>query len=311
MTLGFIGLGKMGSRMVKKLLKEGHEVVAWNRSQEPVDTLVNSLTPDELQGFSPAASIKELIAMLPTPKVIWLMLPAGEVTENVLQEVAQYVSSGDIVIDGGNAKHTDTQRRFDAFAAKGIRFLGVGVSGGIIAATEGYPLMVGGDKTAYEHITPLLNSLSKPNGGYAYVGQGGAGHFVKMVHNAIEYSYMQGIGEGFGVLANSSYNLNLENVARLYTKNTLISGYMMDRTVEVLQQDPQLAKPSGIIGSASAETVWTIDEAKKNGLIIENIEQALEFRKRSETDEKIQQSFAARMVAALRVAFGGHKVATK
>lgn len=311
MTLGFIGLGKMGSRMVKKLLKEGHEVAVWNRSQEPVDALVNSLTPQELQGISPAASIKELVASLSFPKVIWLMLPAGKATESVLEEVAQYIEEGDIVIDGGNSKHTDTQRRFEEFEKKGIRFLGIGVSGGIIAATEGYPLMVGGDKTAYEHITPLLNSLSKPNGGYSYVGQGGAGHFVKMVHNAIEYSYMQGIGEGFGVLAKSSYNLDLENVARLYTKNTLISGFMMDRTVEVLEKDPALSHIAGIIGKASGETIWTIDEAKQQDVPIENIEQALEFRNRSETDERIQHSFAARMVAALRNAFGGHKVTTK
>lgn len=311
MQIGFIGLGKMGSRMVKKLLKEGHEVVVWNRSQEPVDALVNSLTPQELQGISPAASIKELVAGLSTPKVIWLMLPAGEATESILEEVSQYVEKGDIVIDGGNAKHTDTQRRFDMFAAKDVRFLGIGVSGGIIAATEGYPLMVGGDKTAYEHITPILNALSKPNGGYSYVGIGGAGHFVKMVHNAIEYSYMQGIGEGFGVLAKSPYNLDLENVARLYTKNTLISGFMMDRTVEVLEKDPRLSHIAGIIGKASGETIWTVEEAKKQELPIENIEQALEFRNRSETDEKIQQSFAARMVAALRNAFGGHAITQK
>lgn len=311
MQVGFIGLGKMGSRMVKKLLDGGHEVVAWNRSKEVVDALVNSLTPTDLQLFSPADSLGHLSSSLQTPRVIWSMLPAGDITKNVLEEIEKYLEKGDIVIDGGNAKYTDTQKRFEAFEKKGIRFLGIGVSGGIIAEQEGYPLMVGGDKTAYEYITPLLETLSRPHGGYAYVGTGGAGHFVKMVHNAIEYSYMQGIGEGFGVLEKSPYDFDLVKVAKLYTKNTLVSGFMMDRAVEALEKDPHLTKITGVIGKASGETIWTVEEAKKQGLFIENIEQALEFRNRSETDTKIQESFAAKMVAALRNIFGGHEVQKK
>jgi 6-phosphogluconate dehydrogenase len=182
------------------------------------------------------------------------------------------------------------------------------VSGGIIAAKNGYPLMVGGSKKAYLKIKPILDSLSKPSGGHQYFGEGGAGHFVKMVHNAIEYGYMQSIGEGFAVLEKSKYKFDLEKVADLYRKNTLISGFMMDRTEEVLKQDLKLKKLTGFIGRASGETVWTIEEAKRLGINLEIIEASLNYRLRSETDLKIQKSFTARMIAVLRNAFGGHEV---
>lgn len=308
MKIGFIGLGKMGSRMVKKLIKE-HEVVAWNRSKESVEELISSLT--QLQGFSPAETIEKLVSLLSSPKVIWLMLPAGEATQRILDQLSKLIDKGDIIIDGGNSYYKDTQKRFEYFEKEHRRFLGIGVSGGIIAFESGYSLMVGGDKIAYEHITPILETLSKPHGGYTYFGSGGAGHFVKMVHNAIEYSYMQGIGEGFGVLEKSPYDLDLLKVANLFTKNTLISGFMMERTAEVLENNPKLENVLGIIGKATNETVWTIEEAKSLDLPIENITQALEFRNSSETNKKIQSSFAAKIVSSLRNAFGGHKIEEK
>lgn len=312
MQIGFIGLGNMGSRMAEKILEGGHSVVAWNRTNV-IATEFNQEMINKNPGSNliVADTVKELVEKLTSPKVIWLMLPAGEATEVILQQVAEYVGKNDVVIDGGNSNFKDTQRRFEQFEAKGIRYLGIGVSGGIIAATNGYPLMVGGDQSAYHYIEPVLKTLAKPKGGYEFFGEGGAGHFVKMVHNAIEYSYMQGIGEGFGVLQKAQYYFDLGKVANLYSKNTLISGFMMDRTIEVLQADPTLADIVGVIGSASKETVWTIEEAKKQGVPIENIEQAYEFRVRSETDLKIQQSFAAKLVGALRIAFGGHKVKKK
>jgi 6-phosphogluconate dehydrogenase len=296
MKIAVLGLGKMGFRIAQKLHQEGHEVIAWNR------------TPKEITGIEIVETIQDLSTKLGKPRVFWLMLPAGEPTQNVLDEVQKNLQKGDIVIDGGNAHFKDTEKRYQHFKDLGIEFLGIGVSGGIIAAQNGYPLMVGGSKIAYQFIMPILDSLSKPNGGHAYFGEGGAGHFVKMVHNAIEYGYMQSIGEGFEVLEKSEYSFDLEKVANLYRKNTLISGFMMDRTAEILQKDPKLESLTGFIGRASGETVWTIDEAKRLGVDMEIIEASLNYRLRSETDPKIQKSFTARMIAMLRNAFGGHEI---
>lgn len=309
MKIGIAGLGKMGGRMAEKLVREGHEVVIWNRTHEKATDLARKLSdPHNLKVTS---SIDELVNNLPSPRIILTMLPAGEPTESLLSNISKLLSGDDILIDAGNSYYKDTDRHYHEFTSRGIRFLGIGVSGGIIAGTEGYPLMVGGDRSAYEHITPILDGLANPHGGHEYFGEGGAGHFVKMVHNGIEYPVMQAIGEGFGVLENSDYNFDLAKVARLYKKNTLVSGFMLDRTVEVLENDPKLERIQGVIGSASKETIWTIEEAKSRELPIESIEQAQNFRIRSEVDQKIQQSFAARMVGALRIAFGGHSVKLK
>lgn len=306
MQIGVIGLGKMGSRVALKLSIEGHDVTVWNRSPEPVEILKQKAP--EISAFS---TIDEAIKNLKKPRAIWVMLPAGDATDEILTEVAKYVEKDDIVIDAANSKYTDTEKHAEMFSKLGVKFLGIGVSGGIVAVEQGYPMMVGGDKVAYESVVPILDSLAKPHGGHEYFGTGGAGHFVKMVHNGIEYPYMQAIGEGFGILENSSYNFDLVKVAKLYQKNTLISGFMIDRTVEALENDPKLETIQGTIGSASRETIWTIEEANKYDLPVESIEQARDFRIKSETDEKIQQSFAARMVGALRIAFGGHPVKRK
>ncbi|MBI2049396.1 decarboxylating 6-phosphogluconate dehydrogenase [Candidatus Roizmanbacteria bacterium] len=292
MRIGFIGLGKMGSRMVEKLRKDDHEVFAWNRSPH---VLKNTQT------------LKELVKKLEKPRVVWIMVTAGEGTQNILDEASKYIEKEDIVIDGGNAYFRDTQTRFEQFQKRGIRYLGVGVSGGIIAEKQGYPLMVGGDKNAYEFVKRALDSLSKPNGGHEYFGEGGAGHFVKMVHNGMEYGIMQSLGEGFGVLEKSPYNLNLLKVAKLYQKGTLVSGFMLDRAVEVLTKDPKLSKIIGVIGE-SGEGRWTVEQAKEEGVEVEVIEKSLAFRKRSQKDSKVKITFAAKLIAALRNAFGGHEI---
>lgn len=306
MKLGLIGLGKMGSRMSLKLLLEGHDVIVWNRSPQAVEEL-----RVQVPSVKSAPTIEDLIQGLEKPRVVWLMLPAGEATDTAMDEVSKYVEKDDIVVDGGNSRYQDTERHFQNFKEKGIRFLGIGVSGGIISVTEGYPQMVGGDRTAYDYITPILDSLAKPHGGHEYFGEGGAGHFVKMVHNGIEYPIMQALGEGFGVMANSSYNLDLLKVAKLYQKGTLVSGFMLDRTVEALENDPKLENIAGVIGSASGEALWTVEEAKRLNQPVESIQQAIDFRKRSETEIEVQESFAAKMVGALRIAFGGHPVKKK
>ncbi len=309
MQLGIIGLGKMGGRMAEKLLREGHQLSVWNRSPEPREQLKAKFPGNN--NLHTTETIAELVQSMPEPRTVLLMLPAGEATETSLAEVLRLATKNDIVIDAGNSYYKDTERHYQECTQKGIRFLGIGVSGGIIAVRDGYPLMVGGDQSAYEHARPILDSLAKPHGGHEYFGTGGAGHFVKMIHNGIEYPFMQALGEGFGILANSSYNFDLVKIAKLYQKGTLVSGFMLDRTVESLENDPKLETIQGVIGSASGETIWTIEEANKHNLPVESIEQAQSFRVRSQTDKHIQESFAARLVGALRVAFGGHPVKKK
>jgi len=312
MQLGYIGLGKMGSRMVVKLLDEQHELVVWNRSQEAILNIKNQISKIKYtdQRFKNANNIEELVKGLERPRVVWVMVTAGSAVQTTLNEIGKFVEREDIIIDGGNSYFKDTERRFKDFKTKGIKFLGIGVSGGIIAATNGYPLMVGGDKSAYEFIKPVLDSLVKPNGGHEYFGEGGAGHFVKMVHNGIEYGIMQSLGEGFGVLDKSPYNLDLLKIAKLWQKGTLVSGFMLDRTAEVLTKPSILDSIKGYI-EESGEGSWTVEQAKAEGVPVEIIEKSLEFRKRSQSDINVQNSFAAKLIASLRSAFGGHEVKGK
>lgn len=320
MKVGFVGLGKMGSRMSSKLIVEGHELVVWNRSEAPIKKLKSKIQNHK---FQIAKTIKELVQNLEKPRIIWLMLPAhstdsanslqagsaqaGNPTEEVLNEVSKFIQKGDIIIDGGNSYYKDTEKRYQNFKKKGIRFLGIGVSGGIIAEKAGYPLMVGGDKTAYEHIKPILDSLANPGGGHEYFGEGGAGHFVKMIHNGIEYGIMQSLSEGFEVLEKAPYKFDLIKVAKLWQKGTLVSGFMLDRAVEAFTKDPKLSNISGFIES-SGEADWTVDQAREEKVEVEIIERSLDYRKRSQVDQGIQNSFTAKMISALRNAFGGHSV---
>lgn len=300
MKIGLIGLGRMGSNMAVKLIKDGHEVVVWNRSPEKAKQLKLEI----------AESIEDLVKRLKKPRIVWTMVTAGETTDAILLEIARLVDKNDIVVDGSNANYKDTERRFKNFAKKKIRFLGIGVSGGIHGPKLGYALMAGGDKSAYEYIIPIMNTLVKPTAGYEYYGEGGAGHFVKMMHNAIEYGYMQSIGEGFDVLKHSPYRLDLLKIAKLWAKNSLVSGFMMDRTVEALEKDPQMEHLEGVIGTTGEADV-AVDTAKEFGVPVEIIEASLNYRKRSQTDSKIQKSFTAKLVAALREAFGAHEVKKK
>lgn len=311
MRIGYIGLGKMGSRMVEKLLREGHTVVLWNRTKKVVDEFRLMLVDKKLdEHFVAADNIKSLMVALTPPRIIWTMLPAKDATQSVLDEINTYVESGDTIIDGGNAFYRDSERRYQEYKKKGVRFLGIGVSGGVKAAENGYPLMVGGDKSAFDELKPLFETLIKPHGGYEYFGEGGAGHFVKMVHNGIEYGMMQAIGEGFGVLEKAPYHFDLVKVSRLWQKGTIITGFLMECAKNALEKDPTLSKLEGVI-DATGEAEWTIQQAREEGVPIENIEQSLDFRRRSKIDTKISSSFAARMVAALRREFGGHAVKKK
>ena len=315
MEMGFVGLGKMGRRMVRKLLPEKHSIIIWNRSPGPGESLSEECKKlDRGRGFvcqlTIAKTLTDMVERLARPRLIWAMLPAGEPTESVLGTLSNLVESGDILVDGGNSYYKDTEKRFNILKERKIKFLGIGVSGGIIAEKQGYPLMVGGDKSAYEYIQPILISLAKPDGGYGYFGTGGAGHFVKMVHNGIEYGIMQSLGEGFAVLRKAPYKLDLPEIARLYQRGTLVSGFMLDRAVEVLENNPTLEDIQGIIAE-SGEAQWMVEQAQEEGIEVDIIRQALEYRKRSPTDESIQNSFTAKFIAALRNAFGGHEIQKK
>lgn len=316
MQLGFIGLGKMGSRMVLKLVEDGHNVLAWNRSQEAVSSIkhkVLSIKAKQNTNFGSFAAFKnleELVKKLKKPRVIWLMLPAGEATQTLLEEITPHLEKGDCVVDGGNAYWKDTERRYLEFRKKNIRYLGIGVSGGILAAKNGYPMMVGGDVSAYRYITTILDTLAKPHGGHEYFGTGGAGHFIKMVHNGIEYGFMQALGEGFGVLATGPYKVDLLKTANLWQKGTIIQSFLLDRAKDALQKNARLDDIKGVIDE-SGEARWTVEAGQEQKVPVENISQALEFRRKSQTDKLIQKSFAARMVASLRREFGGHGVHKK
>jgi 6-phosphogluconate dehydrogenase len=332
MKLGFLGLGKMGSRMVKKLVLDGHEVVAWNRSYEVAEQLKEEIefySSSEAQSDESRSSrqapkapfqgsnnititktVEEAIRLLPSPKIIWLMLPAGSPTENILHEVVGSLSPNDIVIDGGNANWKDTQRRSEELSEKGIRFLGIGVSGGVLAEKNGFPLMVGGNRSAYEEITPLLDTFAYPHGGHVYLGVGGAGHFVKMVHNGIEYGMMQAIGEGFDVMAKSPFNLDLLQVGEIYQKGSIVSSFLIDRAVDALKKDKDLSNMAGPIAE-NGEAKWTLDAAKEENVAVPVIQDSLQFRWDSQKDETIQNSYTAKMVSALRFEFGGHEIKKK
>lgn len=305
MKIGFIGLGRMGSRMAGKLVADGHDVVVWNRSRDIVSDFIKKYPKAKS-----AETVEELVRNLEKPKIVWSMLPAGQVTDQMLTEIGKYIEKGDIVIDGSNAFYKDTQKRFENFKKRNIRFLGIGVSGGVIAFELGYPMMAGGDRSAYIELKPILDSLAKPQGGHEYFGVGGAGHFVKMIHNGIEYGIMQSLAEGFEVLEKSEYKFDLLKVGKLWQKGTLVSGFMLDRAVDAFAEDGSLSGFSGPV-SESGEARWTIEQAKEEKVEVEIIERSLEFRNRSKKDKKIQKSFTAKMLNALRFQFGRHEVEKK
>lgn len=308
MQVGILGLGKMGRLIAEKLMRDNHEVVVWNRSREVLEEM--RMTKSEFilnKKLAIAHSVDDMRDVLLHPRVYWLMLPAGDPTENIYQSLLELLEPGDLLIDGGNANFKDSERRAKELAQKGIKFLGIGVSGGVHMFENGSSLMVGGDKDAYDFVLPLLDSLARPNGGHAYFGTGGAGHYVKMVHNGVEYGMMQSIAEGFGVLAKSDYGFNLFNIGHLWQKGSIVRSFLLDMALSALAKDPSLSNIGGTIG-ATGEAKWTIEEAKEKHVPVPVIEAALEFRNRSQYDRGLdQESVVARVVSSLRKEFGGHE----
>src|SRR6266700_482135 len=220
MEIGFIGLGRMGANMVRRLLQGGHRVVAWNRTAEKTTEIVS-------EGAEGAYSLQELVEKLQTPHIVWTMVPAGQATDDMINDLVPLLSQGDIIIDGGNSNYKDSIRRGKDLTAKGFQFMDAGTSGGIWGLKVGYCLMVGGQEADYRRVEPILKTLAPPDG-YLYCGPVGSGHFVKMVHNGIEYAMMQGYAEGFEIMQASRYKLDLGAIAKLWMQGSVVRSWLLD-----------------------------------------------------------------------------------
>ena len=286
MKLGMVGLGRMGSGMTERLRKDEHEVMTYDPQVE-----------------STASSLEELAQQLEPPRVVWMMIPAGKITEDTTNQLLGILERGDVLVDGGNSNFHDSQRRNEASAEKGVHFLDVGVSGGIWGLQEGFCLMAGGPDDAVALIQPALETLAPPHG-WAHVGPSGAGHFVKMVHNGIEYGLMQSYAEGFEIMEHSEFELDLEEIAGIWRYGSVVRSWLLDLLHDALgQHGGDLGDIAGYVED-SGEGRWTIFEAINENVPVPVISAALYARFASRQDE----SFAAKVNAALRQQFGGHAV---
>ncbi|MFP3983866.1 MAG: phosphogluconate dehydrogenase (NAD(+)-dependent, decarboxylating) [Desulfurivibrionaceae bacterium] len=297
MKIGMVGLGRMGMNMARRLLQGGCEVVVFNRTFGRAESLAR-------EGAEPARSLEELLEKLPSPGIVWLMLPAGEVVDEYLGHLKSLMPEGGIVIDGANSNFRDDKKRVDLLAESGIHYLDVGVSGGVWGLEEGYCLMVGGEKKVFLETEPILKVLAPPEG-YLYCGPTGAGHFVKMVHNGIEYGMMGAYAEGFSLLESSEYrdHLDFARVSRLWNRGSVIRSWLLELLEDAFSEDPGLTELFGYVDD-SGEGRWTVQEAVEKGVPVPVISSSLfqRFSSRGQAD------FANRVLAALRREFGGHPV---
>jgi 6-phosphogluconate dehydrogenase len=295
MKLAMIGLGRMGMNMARRLLRGGHHVVAYNRSPEKTEELVS-------EGATGAFSLEEVIQNLEPPRVVWLMLPAGRVVDDHIEALSLMLAPDDILIDGGNSYYKDDIRRAESLARKNIHYIDAGVSGGIWGLKIGYCTMIGGERDSYEHIEPILTTLA-PQNGYLYCGKTGSGHFVKMVHNGIEYGMMQAYGEGFEILSASEYakEFNYGDIAHLWNQGSVIRSWLLELAEQAFRKENELSDVRGYVQD-SGEGRWTVLQAIETGVPAEVITLSLMRRFRS----RQQDPFAERVLAALRREFGGH-----
>jgi 6-phosphogluconate dehydrogenase len=296
MKIAFVGLGRMGAGMTHRLLDAGHEVHAWNRSEGPRETLAS-------QGGKPAASLEELVANLGDGRrAVWVMVPSGDVTEQTIEHLAGLLREGDILIDGGNSRFTDGKRRSAALAERGMVFVDAGTSGGVWGYEVGYCLMVGGPDEAIAHLAPALKDLAPPDG-WLHCGPAGAGHFVKMVHNGIEYGLMQAYAEGFEIMHASEYELDEGAIAKLWQQGSVVRSWLLELLGLAFDADPGLEGIRGYVDD-SGEGRWTVEESIRTAVPAPVIALSLMMRQRSRQDD----SYAAKVNAALRQQFGGHAV---
>jgi 6-phosphogluconate dehydrogenase len=320
MQLGMIGLGRMGANMVRRLMRGGHQCVVWDMSAESVKALAG-------EGATGAGSLDDLISKLTKPRAIWIMVPAGEATEKTVSDLAAQLESGDTIIDGGNSYFKDDARRARELRGKGINYMDVGTSGGVWGLERGYCMMIGGPEEVARHLDPIFKTLAPGRGditrtpgrekvagtvedGYLYCGPSGAGHFVKMVHNGIEYGLMQAYAEGFDIFRNANseqlpeeirYDLNVADIAEVWRRGSVISSWLLDLTAMALLEDPSLANYSGFVQD-SGEGRWTIQAAIEEAVPAEVLSAALYTRFRS----RQEHTFAEKILSAMRQKFGGH-----
>jgi 6-phosphogluconate dehydrogenase len=320
MQIGMVGLGRMGANMTRRLLRGGHQVV------------VSDLSPDNVrkiaaEGATASASLDDLAVKLSPPRVVWLMVPAGSPTEQTVQALAQRFQKDDIIIDGGNSYFKDDIRRSRQLTEKGIHYIDVGTSGGVWGLERGYCMMIGGPRQAFDHLNPIFKTLAPGRGdiprtsgrekmsgtaeeGYIYCGPSGAGHFVKMVHNGIEYGLMQAYAEGFDIFANANskdlpqeqrYDLNLADIAEVWRRGSVVSSWLLDLSAMALAENPKLSDYTGFVQD-SGEGRWTIQAAIDEAVPAEVLSAALYTRFRS----RQEHTFAEKLLSAMRQKFGGH-----
>jgi 6-phosphogluconate dehydrogenase len=295
MELGFVGLGKMGMNMVTRLRRDQHQVVVYDRAPELVKQA-------EGVGCTGSASLQDLAGKLKAPRTVWIMVPSGAPTEDTITQVASLLSAQDVIIDGGNSNFHDDPRRAAELKKRGLHYMDVGTSGGVWGLKVGYCLMVGGEKPVVDRHAPIFTTLA-PEQGWAHMGSHGAGHYVKMVHNGIEYSMMQGYAEGFELMSKSEYRLDLARIADLWMHGSVVRSWLLELTAGALKQDPKLEGIKGYVQD-SGEGRWTILDAIDKDVPVPTLTAALFTRFRSRQDE----SFAEKLLAAMRNAFGGHAV---
>ena len=298
MELGMVGLGRMGGNMAQRLVNAGHRVITYDRDTDAVMASAGF-------GGEGATSLGDVVSRLAIPRALWIMVPAGQATEDVIDELAQLLSSGDAILDGGNANYKDSMRRGEKLGAQGIDFIDVGTSGGIWGLTEGYSLMVGGDETAIRRLEPIFHALAPaPGKGYSRVGPIGAGHFTKMVHNGVEYGLMQAYAEGFELLAaKEDFNFDLPAIAQTWSHGSVVRSWLLDLAADVLNEDPELESLESYVED-SGEGRWTVQESVDLAVPIPVITMSLQARFRS----RQKQPLSGRLLAALRNQFGGHAV---
>ncbi|MDH4480056.1 MAG: decarboxylating 6-phosphogluconate dehydrogenase [Rhodoferax sp.] len=321
MQLGMIGLGRMGGNIVRRLLRGGHSCVVFDTNAASVDQLAQ-------EGATGSQDMAHLVAQMPTPRAVWVMLPAGAITEATVTRLGELLAPGDTIIDGGNSNYQDDVRRAQAMATKGIRYIDVGTSGGVWGLDRGYCMMIGGDKPAFDHLEPIFKTLAPGMGtiektpgrenrqstaehGYLYTGPAGSGHFVKMVHNGIEYGLMQAYGEGLDILkgvnqesipADRRYNLDLADITELWRRGSVVSSWLLDLSAISLAEDPELKSYSGYVED-SGEGRWTIQAAIEEAVPADVLTAALYTRFRS----RKEHTFAEKVLSAMRKQFGGHQ----
>ena len=298
MMLGYIGLGKMGKNMVERLIEKGHDVVVFDSDREQVEQVAKL-------GAKPARSLSNLVATLSIPRLVWLMVPQN-VVDAVLKEIVSFLGRDDTMIDGGNSFFKESVRRANEVEAQGVNFLDVGVSGGPRGARNGACVMIGGQQRIFERFERLFRDIAT-EGGYIYAGPSGSGHFVKMVHNGIEYSLLQACGEGFELLMKGPYkNLDFEKISKTWKNGSIIRSYLIELAETAFKKDSKLNKIEGVVGGGETGQ-WTVETANEFNVDVGTIKLALEERKKSQSSPR----FAGKVVAALRNEFGGHEILKK